>query len=180
MIRIKVSWTKSLNCSDSSWKKKLTFQTFWFTSINFNNEVFGKIHFCNCYDQVIRTVTSKLLVSWIHLDGKLFDKMDIKISITRKSMIIWYFWPQSTLIRMISYKIHIWKIVKIVFSKNHKNLKWFWSKACSRLIIRNFRSVWFFSTGNFFIKSILKLSQNQIDTNQYLINSLFTCIHFFR
>ena len=77
-----------MNCSDSSWKKKLTFQKFWFTSIYFNSEVFGKIHFCNCYDQVIRTVTSKLLVSWIHLDGKLFDKMHIEISITRKSMII--------------------------------------------------------------------------------------------
>ena len=88
IIRIKVSWKKSLNCSDSSWKKKLTFQTFWFTSIYFNSEVFGKIHFCNCYDQVIRTVTSKILLSLIHLDGKLFDKMHIEISITKKSMII--------------------------------------------------------------------------------------------
>ena len=78
-----------MNCSDSSWKKKLTFQTFRFTSIYFNSHVFGKIHFCSCYDQVIRTVPSKLLVSWIDLDGKLFDKMHIEISITcKKSMII--------------------------------------------------------------------------------------------
>ena len=87
MIKIEVSWKESLNCSDSSWKK-LTFQAFWVTSIYFNSEVFGKIHFCNCYDQVIRTVTSKILVSWIHLDGKAFDKMHIEISITGKSMII--------------------------------------------------------------------------------------------
>ena len=37
-----------------------------------------------------------------------------------------------------------------------------------------------FFNRTFFIKCILKLSQNQIDKNKYLINSLFTCIHFFR
>ena len=77
-----------MNCSDSSWKKKLTFQTFWFTSSYYNSEVFGKIYFCKCYDQVIRTVTSKIQVSRIHLDGNLFGKMHIEISINRKSMII--------------------------------------------------------------------------------------------
>ena len=88
IVRIKVSCKKSLNCSDSSWKKKLTLQTFWFTSIYFSSEVFGKIYFCNCHDQVIRPVTLKIPVSWIHLDGKRLDKMHIEISIIRKSMII--------------------------------------------------------------------------------------------